>query len=224
MKFASSYAKRLLDIVLSSCVLLLFAPLLAVVALLIRILLGSPVLFRQQRPGWQEKPFILLKFRTMADTKDAQGKLLPDAQRLRPFGNFLRSTSLDELPALWNVLKGEMSLVGPRPLLMQYLSRYTPDQRRRHLVKPGITGWAQIHGRNALTWEQKFALDTWYVEHQSFFLDVKILWLTLQTVLKREGIQQPGHATAEEFMGSPKSNTSQPQKTDFSSKEKRTSS
>jgi len=159
------------------------------------------VLFRQQRPGLHGQPFTLYKFRTMTDARDAQGNLLPDAQRLMPLGRFLRSTSLDELPELFNVFKGDMSLVGPRPLLMRYLDRYTPEQMRRHEVKPGITGWAQVNGRNAVTWEQKFALDVWYVSNVSLWLDMKIIALTVWKVFKREGISQPGHATAQEFTG-----------------------
>lgn len=156
---------------------------------------------RQTRPGRQARPFTVYKFRTMTDARDANGQLRPDADRLTKFGRFLRSTSLDELPELFNVLKGDMSLVGPRPLLMQYLARYTPEQARRHAVRPGITGWAQVNGRNALTWEQKFELDVWYVDHVSFLLDVKIIILTVWKTLKREGISQPGRATMEEFMG-----------------------
>lgn len=177
------------------------APLLAVIAFLVRITLGSPIFFRQQRPGLHGKPFTLLKFRTMTDARDSDGNLLPDEQRLTPFGQFLRRTSLDELPELFNVLKGDMSLVGPRPLLMQYLDRYTPQQMRRHEVKPGITGWAQVNGRNALSWEQKFALDVWYVDHLSLWLDLKIILLTMWKVLRREGISQEGFATMPEFMG-----------------------
>jgi sugar transferase EpsL len=194
--------KRLLDLVITIPGLILLLPLLLLVVLLVRIKLGSPILFRQVRPGRHGKPFTLLKFRTMTDARDTQGNLLPDAERLTSFGRFLRSTSLDELPELFNVLKGEMSLVGPRPLLMQYLDRYTPEQMRRHEVKPGITGWAQVNGRNALTWEEKFALDVWYVDHQSPWLDLKIIALTVWKSMKREGISQPGQATAEEFMGS----------------------
>jgi len=178
------------------------SPILVVVATLVRFKLGKPILFRQQRPGLQGKPFLVYKFRTMTEARDAQGNLLPDGERLTPLGRFLRSTSLDELPELINVLKGEMSLVGPRPLLMQYLERYTPEQMCRHEVKPGITGWAQVNGRNALTWEQKFALDLWYVDHQSLWVDLKIMALTIWKILRREGISQPGQATAEEFMGS----------------------
>jgi len=201
--------KRTFDLIASLLALVLLSPLLALIALLVRLKLGSPILFRQQRPGLHGKPFTLLKFRTMTDARDARGNLLPDAERLTPFGRFLRSASLDELPALFNVLKGDMSLVGPRPLLMQYLDRYTPEQMRRHEVKPGITGWAQacpergrrVNGRNALTWEQKFALDVWYVDNRSLWLDVKIIALTAWKILKREGISQPGQATMEEFMG-----------------------
>lgn len=193
--------KRLLDLVLTLPALVVLAPVLALLALLVRLKLGAPVLFRQQRPGLGGKPFTIYKFRTMTDARDAQGNLLPDAQRLTAFGRFLRSSSLDELPELWNVLKGDMSLVGPRPLLMQYLSRYTPQQARRHEVWPGITGWAQVNGRNALRWEEKFALDVWYVDHQSLWLDAKILGMTVWQVFKREGINQPGQATMEEFLG-----------------------
>jgi lipopolysaccharide/colanic/teichoic acid biosynthesis glycosyltransferase len=159
------------------------------------------VLFRQSRPGFREQPFTICKFRTMHDLKDSQGRLLPDGQRLSRLGTFLRRTSLDELPQLWNVLKGDMSLVGPRPLLPEYVARYNTHQRRRHEVKPGITGWAQVNGRNALTWEQKFDLDVWYVDHWSLWLDIKILWLTLLKVWQRDGISQDGHATMPEFMG-----------------------
>lgn len=195
-------SKRLLDVVIVFPALIMLAPLLALIALLIWLMIGTPILFRQQRPGLHGKPFMLLKFRTMTDTRDVNGNLLPDAARLTPLGRFLRSTSLDELPELLNVLRGEMSLIGPRPLLMDYLERYTPEQMCRHNVRPGITGWAQINGRNALSWERKFALDVWYVEHQSLWLDLKIVVLTLVKVLVREGISQAGHATAEEFKGS----------------------
>ena len=162
---------------------------------------GSPVLFRQQRPGLNGKPFMLIKFRTMTDEQDEEGNLFPDEVRLTRFGQFLRSTSMDELPELWNVFVGEMSLVGPRPLLMQYLDRYTIEQARRHEVKPGITGWAQVNGRNALTWEEKFKLDVWYVDHFSTWLDVRILFSTLAKVLRREGISGEGQATVREFFG-----------------------
>ena len=194
--------KRLFDLAVAAPAMVLLAPLFGLLALLVRVRLGAPFFFRQQRPGLAGRPFTILKFRTMTDAQDAQGILLPDAARLPSFGRFLRSTSLDELPELWNVLRGDMSLVGPRPLLMQYLQRYSPEQARRHEVRPGITGWAQINGRNALSWEQKFALDVWYVDHMSFWLDVKIIALTVWKILKREGISQPGQATAEEFMGS----------------------
>lgn len=195
-------SKRLFDFLVSSFLLLILSPLLLLLALLVWISHGSPVLFRQQRPGYRGKPFICYKFRTMNDRRDAAGNLLPDEQRLTRLGRFLRSTSLDELPELFNVLRGEMSLVGPRPLLMQYLDRYTPEQARRHEVLPGITGWAQINGRNALSWEEKFRLDVWYVDHWNFWLDLKILALTVIKVLRREGISSEGHATAPEFMGS----------------------
>jgi sugar transferase EpsL len=194
--------KQLFDITLSTLVLISLSPLFGLLALLVRVKLGSPILFQQQRPGFGGKPFVLYKFRTMTDARDGQGALLPDAERLTPFGRFLRSTSLDELPELINVLKGEMSLVGPRPLLMQYLPLYTPEQMRRHEVKPGITGWAQVNGRNALSWEEKFALDIWYVDNYNLRLDLKILWMTLTKVLKKEGISQPGTATMPVFMGS----------------------
>lgn len=197
----SQWGKRLLDLVLTIPVLLLLAPLIALIALSVRLLLGSPILFHQQRPGLRGQTFTLFKFRTMTEARDARGNLLPDAERLTPFGRFLRNTSLDEVPELCSVLKGDMSLVGPRPLLLQYLERYTPEQARRHEVKPGITGWAQINGRNLLSWEQKFALDVWYVDHQSFWLDVWILVLTAWKILNREGISQPGQATAQEFTG-----------------------
>ncbi len=194
--------KRLMDLVLSAILLLVFSPLMALIALAIRLTMGPPVLFRQPRIGYRGRVFIIFKFRTMNDVRDEKGNFLPDEQRLTRLGRFLRSTSLDELPELFNVLKGDMSLVGPRPLLVQYLDRYTPEQMRRHEVKPGITGWAQVNGRNALTWEQKFKLDVWYVEHLSFWLDLKIMALTAWKTLRREGINQPGQATAEEFMGS----------------------
>lgn len=163
--------------------------------------LGSPVLFKQVRPGLHGKPFKMVKFRTMTDERGAEGALLPDAQRLTPFGRFLRASSLDELPELWNVLRGEMSLVGPRPLLMEYLPLYSPEQARRHKVRPGITGWAQVNGRNALSWEEKFKLDVWYVDHRSLWLDIKILWLTMRKVLVREGISADGEATMSKFTG-----------------------
>jgi sugar transferase EpsL len=193
--------KRLFDITLATLAVIVAYPLLVLIALLLRSKSGSPVFYRQQRPGLYGKPFVLYKFCTMTNARDRCAKLLPDCDRLTPFGRFLRSTSLDELPELFNVLKGDMSLVGPRPLLMQYLDRYTPQQARRHEVKPGITGWTQVNGRNALTWEEKFKLDVWYVDNLSISLDLKILVLTIWKILKREGINQPGQATAEEFRG-----------------------
>lgn len=196
--------KRLFDLLLSIGLLLALAlPLLFLWALVIRKL-GSPVLFRQVRPGLHGRPFMMVKFRTMTDERGADGEFLPDAQRLTPFGRFLRATSLDELPELWNVLRGEMSLVGPRPLLMEYLPRYTPEQARRHEVRPGITGWAQVNGRNALSWEERFKLDVWYVDHRSVLLDLRILWLTVRKVLVREGIHADGEATMPRFTGSQK--------------------
>ncbi len=193
--------KRLFDLILSVFLLVVLLPILLVLTGLVRVYLGSPVLFRQKRPGLNGRPFQLMKFRTMTDSKDAEGRLLPDSERLKPLGRFLRSASLDELPELWNVVKGDMSLVGPRPLMMQYIDRYSREQARRHEVRPGITGWAQVNGRNAISWEEKFRLDVWYVDHQSLRLDVKIIALTIWKILKREGISQPGFDTAEEFMG-----------------------
>lgn len=198
----SAFGKRLLDLFLTIPALILLAPVFVLVSMLVRIKLGSPVFFQQRRPGLGGEPFTLFKFRTMHDARDLQGDLLPDAERLTRFGRFLRRSSLDELPALINVLKHDMSLVGPRPLLMKYLELYTPEQSRRHEVLPGITGWAQVNGRNVISWEQKFALDVWYVEHQSLWLDLKILALTVLKIALREGISQPGHATAREFKGS----------------------
>jgi sugar transferase EpsL len=199
--FYTRHVKRWLDVALAGAALVVLSPLIGVTALAVRFRLGSPVLFRQERPGLGGIPFTLLKFRTMTDARDAAGQLLPDADRLPPFGRFLRSTSLDELPELLNVLRGDMSLVGPRPLLMRYLERYQSDQARRHEVPPGITGWAQVRGRNRLSWEQKFEHDVWYVDHRCFRLDLEILGLTLLNVLKRKGISQEGQATAQEFMG-----------------------
>jgi len=193
--------KRLLDIVGALLMLILLFPVLLAIAILIKIKLGSPVIFKQQRAGLYGKPFYLYKFRTMTDERDENGELLPDHLRLTPFGQFLRKYSLDELPQLFNVLKGDISLVGPRPLLMEYLELYTPEQARRHEVKPGITGWAQVNGRNAISWEEKFKLDVWYVDHQSFWLDLKILFLTVIKVLKSEGISHEGHVTMEKFTG-----------------------
>lgn len=192
-------SKRYVDAIASFLLLIGLAPLLIIVTILVRLKLGAPVLFRQQRPGQHGKPFTMFKFRTMTDARDAKGNLLPDAVRLTSFGRFLRSTSLDELPELFNVLRGEMSFVGPRPLLMHYLERYTPEQMRRHDVKPGITGWAQVNGRNSITWEDKFKLDVWYVDHQSLWLDLKIVVLTVIKILKREGITQTDHVTVQEF-------------------------
>jgi lipopolysaccharide/colanic/teichoic acid biosynthesis glycosyltransferase len=193
--------KRALDLAAAVGGLLLLSPVLAVLALLVRRRLGSPVLFRQLRPGLHGRPFLLLKFRTMRDAVDASGEPLPDEQRLTPFGRWLRATSLDELPTLWNVARGDMSLVGPRPLLMEYLPRYSPGQARRHEVRPGITGWAQVNGRNALSWDEKFRLDVWYVDHRSLGLDLRILWMTLRKVFVREGISHAGHVTMEKFRG-----------------------
>ena len=194
--------RRFFDLSVALLALLLLALPLLLLALLVRTKLGSPVFFRQTRPGLHGKPFEMVKFRTMTDARDAQGELLPDSERLPPFGRFLRASSLDELPELWNVLKGEMSLVGPRPLLMEYLPLYTPQQYRRHEVRPGVTGWAQVNGRNAISWEEKFALDVWYVENQSFWLDVKILFLTVKKVLEKDGISASGEATMTKFTGS----------------------
>ena len=196
-----SLSKRIFDLLTTTLGLVVILPLLLIISILVWIFLGTPVLFLQPRPGYKGRPFITYKFRSMTNRCGPDGNLLPDAERLTPFGRFLRSTSLDDLPQLWNVLRGEMSLVGPRPLLMRYLERYTPEQMRRHDVLPGITGWAQIHGRNALDWDEKFRLDLWYVDHRSFWLDIKILFLTPWKVFKREGISQPGQATAEEFKG-----------------------
>lgn len=195
-------SKRIFDLVSSALGLMILSPLFAIISFCILLIEGPPIFFRQIRPGYRGMPFTIYKFRTMRDACDSQGNLLPDEQRITRLGHFLRATSLDELPELINVMRGEMSLVGPRPLLMQYLQRYSPEQARRHEVLPGITGWAQVNGRNALTWEDKFRLDVWYVDHWSFLLDLKIILLTLWKVIKREGIHQPGHVTAEEFMGS----------------------
>jgi sugar transferase EpsL len=197
--FYPKYGKRLFDLALALPAMVVLSPLLACIALLVRVKLGSPVLFRQVRPGLGGRPFVIYKFRTMTDVRGADGELLPDEERLTRFGHFLRAASLDELPELVNVVKGDMSIVGPRPLLMQYLDRYTPEQARRHEVKPGLTGWAQIHGRNDISWEEKFRMDVWYVDHYSFGLDMKIVLATIRKVLKREGISQQGVATAKEF-------------------------
>lgn len=195
------FFKRVIDFIGALVGLAFFAPVMLLIALFIYLKMGKPVLFRQYRPGLHGKPFIIYKFRTMKEERNSMGNLLPDGQRLTRLGRFLRNTSLDELPELFNVLKGEMSLVGPRPLLMEYLDRYTPEQARRHEVKPGITGWAQVNGRNAITWEEKFKLDVWYVDNWSLWLDIKIFWLTFVKALKREGISAQGHATMPEFMG-----------------------
>ena len=194
--------KRGFDLSIALTLIIALAPLMLVVAVLVRIKLGSPVIFRQMRPGYRGAPFMIYKFRSMTDARDEHGELLPDEVRLTAFGRFLRASSLDELPELFNVIRGDMSLVGNRPLRMEYLDLYTPEQARRHNVRPGITGWMQINGRNNLTWEEKFALDLWYVEHQSLWLDIKILFQTAYKVLKREGISQEGHVTMPNFTGS----------------------
>lgn len=194
--------KRMLDAAIAGSALVAFSPILAGTALAVRASMGSPVLFRQRRPGAAGRPFIVYKFRTMTHQRDESGNLLPDEQRLTSFGSFMRSTSLDELPQLFNVVKGDMSLVGPRPLLMQYLERYTAEQARRHEVLPGITGWAQVNGRNAITWDEKFALDTWYVDNWSLLLDLRILAMTALRVVQRRDVSNAGHATMPEFMGS----------------------
>lgn len=196
--------KRSFDVLAASLGLLLLSPVVVVVAYLISRRLGSPVLFRQVRPGRDGKPFEMVKFRTMLDAVDAQGNALPDAQRMTAFGSFLRASSLDELPELWNVIKGDMSLVGPRPLLMEYMPLYDAEQLRRHDARPGVTGWAQINGRNALSWEDKFKLDVWYVDNQSFWLDIKIIFLTIKKVLIRDGISADGEVTMSRFTGSKK--------------------
>ena len=194
--------KRVFDIFLAALALLMFSIPILLLIWQIRSKLGSPAFFRQMRPGQNGKPFQMVKFRSMTDALGSDGQLLPDADRLTPFGRFLRASSLDELPGLWNVLKGDMSLVGPRPLLMEYLPLYSPEQARRHNVQPGITGWAQVNGRNALSWDDKFKLDVWYVDNRSLWLDIKILWLTVRKVLVREGISAAGEATMSKFTGS----------------------
>ena len=194
-------SKRIFDLILTSLGLIILSPIILLTAILVRIFLGTPVLFRQTRPGYKGTPFTVYKFRTMTDTRDAQGNLLSDDIRLTRFGKFLRSLSLDELPELFNILRGEMSLVGPRPLLMEYLPLYSAEQMRRHDVHPGLTGWAQINGRNAIDWPTRFALDVWYVDHWSFWLDIEILFMSLWKVVQREGINQPGQATIEYFKG-----------------------
>ncbi|HAS6240023.1 TPA: sugar transferase [Vibrio vulnificus] len=200
--------KRLFDFLVSLIALILLSPIIALVAWKIRKNLGSPVLFRQTRPGLNGKPFEMVKFRTMKDAVDEQGNPLPDSERMTPFGDKLRNSSLDELPELWNVLKGEMSLVGPRPLLMQYLPLYSPEQARRHEVRSGVTGWAQINGRNAISWEEKFKLDVWYVDNRTFWLDIKILLLTVKKVFVKEGISAAGHVTIAPFTGQEQQGTS----------------
>lgn len=195
------YGKRLLDLGLASVLLVLLAPFMALVGLMVRLKLGSPILFRQRRPGLMGAPFTMYKFRSMAQKRDEEESLLSDSERLTRFGLLLRSTSLDEVPEIFNVFKGEMSLVGPRPLLMRYLDRYTPEQMRRHEIRPGITGWAQVNGRNAISWEEKFALDQWYVDNFSFWLDLRILLLTVLITVRRQGISQSGETTKHEFTG-----------------------
>jgi len=201
--------KRMIDVLVATVALALLAPVAGIAAIVIYLTMGRPVLFRHLRPGYKGVPFVLLKFRTMTDARDARGELLSDEFRLTCIGKMLRRLSLDELPQLWNVMKGEMSLVGPRPLLMCYLERYTAEQARRHEVKPGITGWAQVNGRNALSWEEKFDKDVWYVEHMSVWLDAKIIAQTIWNVFRRRGINQPGMATAEEFMGAQRESAGQ---------------
>ena len=194
--------KRVFDLLVAAAAVVLLAPLMLAIVVALRLCLGKPVLFVQERPGLHGVPFRIVKFRTMRDAVDAEGRPLPDGERLTRLGAFLRSTSLDELPELWNVLRGDMSLVGPRPLLMEYLPRYSAEQARRHEVKPGITGWAQVNGRNAPSWDEKFRRDIWYVDHASFWLDLKIIALTLWTMIRRDGINHEGHATMPVFMGS----------------------
>lgn len=194
--------KRAFDFTAALFALIILSPALVLVALCVRINMGAPVLFRQLRPGLHAKPFMMVKFRTMRDAVDRHGNLLPDSARLTSLGRFLRATSIDELPELWNVLKGDMSLVGPRPLLMEYLPLYSPQQARRHEVRPGLTGWAQVNGRNALTWDEKFALDVWYVDNRTFLGDLNIIWLTIRQVIKRDGISAAGEATMPKFTGS----------------------
>jgi len=193
--------KRSLDILFSIFALVLLSPILLVLGMLVRLRLGSPIFFTQTRPGYRGRPFVLIKFRTMTDERSSEGELLSDYERLSAFGRFLRSSSLDELPELWNVIKGDMSLVGPRPLLMEYLDLYSEEQFRRHDVRPGITGWAQVNGRNALKWEEKFALDVWYVDNQTLWFDLKILLMTVAKVFKRADVSHDGYATMEKFKG-----------------------
>jgi sugar transferase EpsL len=195
------FSKRLFDIIAALIGLIILSPVILLTAILVRIFLGTPIIFRQQRPGYKGHPFFIYKFRTMTDRLGAAGNLLPDSERLTPFGHFLRSLSLDELPELFNILLGEMSFVGPRPLLMQYLPLYSPEQARRHDVLPGLTGWAQVNGRNATDWSTRFKLDVWYVDHWSFWLDIKIILMTFGKVFKRAGVNQEGQATVEYFTG-----------------------
>ncbi len=194
-------SKRIFDLIAASLGLVILSPIILLLAIFVRILVGAPVLFRQQRPGYKGRPFYIHKFRTMTDARNSKDEPLPDALRLTRFGAFLRSSSLDELPELFNVLRGEMSLVGPRPLLMEYLPLYSAEQMRRHDAYPGLTGWAQVNGRNALSWQQRFTLDVWYVDHWSFWLDLKIILMTLWKVVRREGVNQPGQATTTYFTG-----------------------
>lgn len=196
--------KRLFDVVVALVLLLLTLPLMVLLVVLIRYKMGSPVIFRQIRPGLGQRPFMMVKFRTMLNVFDSSGESLPDEKRMTALGRFLRATSLDELPELWNVLKGDMSLVGPRPLLMEYLPLYSKEQQRRHEVRPGVTGWAQVNGRNNLSWPERFRMDVWYVDNQSFWLDLKILFMTVKKVFLKENINQSGHATAEKFKGNDK--------------------
>lgn len=210
-QFYKRFGKRLLDLTVCLLAGTLLLPIIGLTALLVRRQLGTPVIFRQERPGLRGEPFMMMKFRSMTNATDTNGQLLPDADRLTAFGKFLRSSSLDELPALFNVLKGEMSLVGPRPLLMKYLPLYTDEQMRRHDVLPGITGWAQVNGRNAISWEDKFAKDIWYVDNQSLWVDLKTLWLTISKVFKQEGISQAHHVTMSEFQGSRPGTANTPQ-------------
>jgi len=202
--YSAPRVKRLIDLVVAGTALALLSPVMLIVSVVIALNMGLPVLFRQERPGLHGRPFQMLKFRTMSNATDAQGQLLPDDVRLGRLGRFLRASSLDELPELWSIVRGEMSLVGPRPLLMRYMNRYTPEQLRRYQVKPGLTGWAQIKGRNSLGWDEKFLLDCWYVDHHSTWLDLKILVLTIPSVLARRGISAAGHSTMPEFMGTQK--------------------
>jgi len=198
----SPVLKRIIDIIGALVGLIVSSPIMLIVSLIIYLTMGRPVFFKQLRPGLNGKPFVIYKFRTMLDLRDKDGNLLPDEKRITAIGKFLRSTTLDELPEFWNVLKGDMSLVGPRPLLVEYLPRYTPEQARRHNVKPGMTGWAQVNGRNAITWEEKFKLDVWYVDNWNIPLDLKIIFLTILKVFKREGVSAEGYATMPEFVGS----------------------